>query len=80
MNITIKDIVGIGIGPFNLGLAALTAHQPKLDTEFIERRDGFNWHSGMLLPGATYRFLFGGPGHYGRSYSSVELFKLPQTT
>ncbi|CAE6910975.1 L-lysine 6-monooxygenase (NADPH-requiring) [Vibrio sp. B1FIG11] len=58
MNITIKDIVGIGIGPFNLGLAALTAHQPKLDTEFIERRDGFNWHSGMLLPGATLQVPF----------------------
>ncbi|MBF4359521.1 hypothetical protein EAY21_22160, partial [Vibrio anguillarum] len=23
-----KDIIGVGIGPFNLGLAALTSHHP----------------------------------------------------
>ncbi|RSD29999.1 anguibactin biosynthesis histamine N-monooxygenase AngU [Vibrio pectenicida] len=58
MNITIKDIVGVGVGPFNLGLAALTSHHPKLDVEFIERKQEFSWHSGMLLPGATLQVPF----------------------
>lgn len=58
MNITIKDIVGVGIGPFNLGLAALSSHHSELDVEFIERRQEFNWHSGMLLPGATLQVPF----------------------
>ncbi|WP_327786478.1 SidA/IucD/PvdA family monooxygenase, partial [Vibrio anguillarum] len=28
VNTIIKDIIGVGIGPFNLGLAALTSHHP----------------------------------------------------
>jgi len=58
VNTIIKDIIGVGIGPFNLGLAALTSHHPELDVEFIERRQEFNWHSGMLLPGATLQVPF----------------------
>jgi lysine N6-hydroxylase len=46
------DILGIGIGPFNLGLAALAADIPQLDCLFIERNESFNWHAGLLLPGA----------------------------
>ena len=46
------DLLGIGLGPFNLGLAALCHDIPKLSTAFIEQKDGFDWHPGLLLPGA----------------------------
>lgn len=47
----VYDIIGIGIGPFNLGLAALCHKIPTLNCLFIDRSESFNWHPGMLLPG-----------------------------
>lgn len=49
----IYDIIGIGIGPFNLGLAALCHELPKLDCLFIDENESFNWHPGLLLPATT---------------------------
>jgi lysine N6-hydroxylase len=46
------DIAGIGIGPFNLGLAALADNVPDLDCIFIDRNESFDWHPGLLLPNA----------------------------
>ncbi len=46
------DIIGIGIGPFNLGLAALSADLPELTTIFFDEDPRFNWHPGLLLPTA----------------------------
>lgn len=46
----VYDIIGVGIGPFNLGLAAL-CHKLPLNCLFIDQNDSFNWHPGMLLPG-----------------------------
>jgi lysine N6-hydroxylase len=46
------DIIGIGIGPFNLGLAALTADIPALTCLFFEQKAAFSWHPGLLLPAA----------------------------
>lgn len=54
----IYDIIGIGIGPFNLGLAALSADIPTLECLFIEKRDAFNWHPGMMLPTAKMQVPF----------------------
>jgi lysine N6-hydroxylase len=48
----IYDIIGIGIGPFNLGLAALASDIPDLNCIFFDQREGFDWHSGLLLPTA----------------------------
>lgn len=42
------DLVGIGIGPFNLSIAALSEHQP-LNTLFLERKKKFAWHPGLLM-------------------------------
>ncbi|WP_243074366.1 lysine N(6)-hydroxylase/L-ornithine N(5)-oxygenase family protein [Microbacterium sp. SS28] len=53
----IHDIVGIGIGPFNLGLACL-AEPLGLDTVFLDRADDFRWHHGMMLDGATIQVPF----------------------
>lgn len=55
------DLVGVGLGPFNLGLAALA--QPLVDSgeltaAFFDRRPEFRWHEGMMLPWATIQVPF----------------------
>ncbi|MFF4170389.1 lysine N(6)-hydroxylase/L-ornithine N(5)-oxygenase family protein [Streptomyces sp. NPDC001744] len=53
------DLVGIGIGPFNLSLAALAHGVPGgLATAFYEQRPAFHWHPGLLLDGATLQVPF----------------------
>lgn len=52
------DIVGIGIGPFNLGLAALLSQHSDVTSAFLERKPEFRWHEGLLLPGATLQVPF----------------------
>ena len=46
---SVHDFVAIGLGPFNLGLACLTAPIAELDGVFLERKPEFDWHPGMLL-------------------------------
>ncbi|MDG9710032.1 lysine N(6)-hydroxylase/L-ornithine N(5)-oxygenase family protein [Streptomyces sp. DH10] len=53
-----RDLVGIGIGPFNLSLAALAHPLGELDTAFYEQRPAFGWHSGLLIEGATVQVPF----------------------
>lgn len=48
----IYDIIGIGIGPFNLGMAALCHNLPELNCLFIDQNESFNWHPGLMLPSA----------------------------
>ncbi|MYU08777.1 SidA/IucD/PvdA family monooxygenase [Streptomyces sp. SID8366] len=48
-----RDLVGIGIGPCNLSLAALAQPLPELDAVFYEQRPGFSWHPGLLIDGST---------------------------
>ncbi|MFI8491701.1 lysine N(6)-hydroxylase/L-ornithine N(5)-oxygenase family protein [Peribacillus butanolivorans] len=55
---SIYDVVGIGIGPFNLGLAALLEKTPELNAVFFEKKQEFNWHEGMLLEGTTLQVPF----------------------
>lgn len=52
------DVLGVGIGPFNLGLAALADPLDDVDAVFLDRRDGFSWHPGMMLEGATIQVPF----------------------
>ncbi|AXV79801.1 MULTISPECIES: lysine N(6)-hydroxylase/L-ornithine N(5)-oxygenase family protein [Ralstonia solanacearum species complex] len=54
----ILDVVGIGIGPFNLSLAALLAEAGYGRTAFLERKPHFSWHPGMLLDGTTLQVPF----------------------
>jgi lysine N6-hydroxylase len=42
------DFIGIGLGPFNLGLACLTEPLPGLNGVFLESKADFDWHSGMF--------------------------------
>ncbi|WP_405556460.1 lysine N(6)-hydroxylase/L-ornithine N(5)-oxygenase family protein [Streptomyces sp. NBC_01171] len=53
-----RDLVGIGIGPCNLSLAALAAPLAELDAVFYEQRPGFDWHPGLLIDGATLQVPF----------------------
>ena len=56
---SVRDIVGIGIGPGNLGLAvAIEEQAPELDALFVEARPEFNWHPGMLLEGSNMQISF----------------------
>ncbi|SEB84024.1 lysine N6-hydroxylase [Nocardioides exalbidus] len=52
------DLLGIGLGPFNLGLACLADPIPGLDAVFLEADSGFSWHPGMMLPDATLQVPF----------------------
>lgn len=54
----IYDLAGIGVGPFNLGLAALSAPVEGLDAVFLERRESFDWHPGMMLEPAHLQVPF----------------------
>ncbi|MBE0441322.1 putative histamine N-monooxygenase [Psychrobacter sp. FME13] len=58
MNKKIADIIGIGIGPFNLGLAALLSEHRTIQARFLERKHEFQWHKGLLLSGATLQVPF----------------------
>jgi lysine N6-hydroxylase len=52
------DFIAIGLGPFNLGLACLTEPLADLNGIFLERKQDFDWHPGMLLPGTTLQTPF----------------------
>ncbi|MFI1165235.1 lysine N(6)-hydroxylase/L-ornithine N(5)-oxygenase family protein [Streptomyces sp. NPDC020801] len=52
------DFVGIGLGPFNLGLACLTEPIAELNGVFLESKPGFEWHAGMFLDGAHLQTPF----------------------
>ncbi|WP_229900032.1 lysine N(6)-hydroxylase/L-ornithine N(5)-oxygenase family protein, partial [Streptomyces capoamus] len=52
------DFVGIGLGPFNLGLACLTEPIAELNGLFLESKPGFEWHTGMFLDGAHLQTPF----------------------
>jgi lysine N6-hydroxylase len=47
------DVVGIGVGPFNLSLAALLAGAPDVSALFLEGKPAFSWHPGLLFDSAT---------------------------
>ncbi|MGA4848256.1 lysine N(6)-hydroxylase/L-ornithine N(5)-oxygenase family protein [Streptomyces sp. G5(2025)] len=53
-----RDLVGIGIGPFNLSLAALAQPLGELDTVFYDQHPAFHWHPGLLIDGATLQVPF----------------------
>lgn len=57
-NSRIYDVAGIGVGPFNLGLAALSEPVEGLDCIFLERRESFDWHPGMMLEPAHLQVPF----------------------
>lgn len=51
------DLLGIGLGPFNLSLAALLK-KTDINAKFFEQKAEFNWHKGMILPHTTLQVPF----------------------
>jgi lysine N6-hydroxylase len=47
------DVLGVGLGPFNLSAAALCAPIAELKTLFVDRKPEFSWHPGLMLSGST---------------------------
>ncbi|MEU4151242.1 lysine N(6)-hydroxylase/L-ornithine N(5)-oxygenase family protein [Streptomyces sp. NPDC026659] len=54
----VLDFVGIGLGPFNLGLACLTEPVEELNGVFLDSKPDFEWHAGMFLDGAHLQTPF----------------------
>lgn len=52
------DLVGIGIGPFNLSLAAQLDGVADVFSIFLEQRSEFAWHPDMMLPGVELQTSF----------------------
>jgi len=58
MSNRIYDIIGVGIGPFNLGLAALLDPLSEIDALFLDQKSQFQWHPGLLMEGTTIQVPF----------------------
>lgn len=54
----VHDVLGVGLGPFNLSLACLMAPLTELDVVFLEQKSEFTWHEGMMIPGTTLQTNF----------------------
>ncbi|CAM1370083.1 lysine N(6)-hydroxylase/L-ornithine N(5)-oxygenase family protein [Tenacibaculum xiamenense] len=54
----IADFIAIGVGPFNLGLACLTAPIEGLNGIFLDKSEKFDWHPGMMLQSTTLQIPF----------------------
>jgi lysine N6-hydroxylase len=54
----VHDLLGVGVGPFNLGLAALLDGVEEVDAVFLDERPRFSWHPGLLLEGTTTQVPF----------------------
>jgi lysine N6-hydroxylase len=55
------DLVGVGIGPFNLSLASLAEplrENHSLSVLFLEEGPEFSWHPGMMVDGAKLQVPF----------------------
>lgn len=50
-DLPVLDFIGIGLGPFNLGLACLLEPVTELTGLFLDTRAEFNWHPGMMPAG-----------------------------
>ena len=51
------DAVGVGVGPFNLSLAALLA-PTGYNARFFDKHQDFEWHPGLLFPEATIQVSY----------------------
>lgn len=58
MKNTIVDFIAIGVGPFNLGLACLSEPIESLNGVFLDKKEKFDWHPGMLLEDTTLQVPF----------------------
>lgn len=52
------DAVGVGVGPFNLSVAALLHPLPGIRVRFFDRKPEFQWHPGLLFPEAKIQVSY----------------------
>ncbi|MGN6493226.1 MAG: lysine N(6)-hydroxylase/L-ornithine N(5)-oxygenase family protein [Agriterribacter sp.] len=52
------DVIGIGIGPFNLGMAALLQKAGDVKAIFFDQNEQFNWHPGLMLKNTSLQVPF----------------------
>lgn len=52
------DLLGIGLGPFNLSTACLASSVPQLRTHFLEQRADNLWHPNVLFPESDLQVSF----------------------
>jgi lysine N6-hydroxylase len=52
------DLLGVGIGPSNLSLAALLSPLPEFTSCFFDHKNHFDWHAGVMFPDATIQVSF----------------------
>ena len=52
------DVLAVGCGPFNLGLAALASTVDDVDVLVVDSVDEFRWHPGLLFEEATLQVSF----------------------
>ncbi len=58
MSNSVADFIAVGVGPFNLGLACLTDPIENLNGIFLDKKEKFDWHPGMLLQDTTLQIPF----------------------
>lgn len=58
MTAELYDLVGVGIGPFNLSLAALAEPHAQPTCLFLDENAEFSWHPGMMVDGARLQMPF----------------------
>ncbi|PKR77467.1 ornithine monooxygenase [Halalkalibacillus sediminis] len=58
MKESIYDFIGIGIGPYNLSLAALTEDMEDINALFFDQTPKMEWHPGMLIEGTDLQVPF----------------------
>lgn len=52
------DLIGIGIGLFNLSLAALASKNPEIKCLFFDRKHRFDWHSEIMFADSEMQTSF----------------------
>lgn len=52
------DVIAVGCGPFNLGLAALASGIDDLDLVVLDSRPEFTWHRGLMFDDAMLQVSF----------------------
>lgn len=55
---SVLDLAAVGIGPFNLALAALADELPEVSFAAWDRRPGYDWHPGLMFDWASLQVSF----------------------
>lgn len=56
----VVDLIGVGLGPANLGLAVAAEESPRpsMTARFLDRRSEFSWHPDMLLASSVMQVSY----------------------